>query len=308
MYGLDVTKLYIFFVSRKKNLNLHVYIAVMNTSTHISQEILDLRNRSSPEGSLLRRDQKELLRMLQKIGEICDRHNIRWWLAAGTLLGAARHGGFIPWDDDVDIFVLRKDYRMLEKILCGLQSEEHVFHCMRTDAEYVNSFGKFRKKEGSIQSSNKRHKYYKWKGIGLDVFVIERTSYFAARLSSVVYKNLQYPTLYISNAKIRRLVIRIVEFFCLGIINPLLRLIGLINPRGEYHYALGTGWPKATFFKKDIFPLTKIEFEGVLFPAPKDTDGFLRGEYGDWHQIPSEEAIKKSIHCKEYREEIFGKE
>ncbi len=280
----------------------------MDLTTHSMEELQELKNRYSPEGSLLRRDQKELLRMLQEIGRICDEHNIKWWLSSGTLLGAARHKGFIPWDDDVDILVLRKDYKKLERILCNLHSKEFVFHCMRTDVEYVNNFGKFRKREGCIQSSNKRHKYYKWKGIGLDVFSIERTSYFAARLSSIIYKNLQYPTLYVSNARLRGLLIRIVEFICFVIINPLLRLIGLINPRGEYHYALGLGWPKSTFLKKNIFPLTELEFEGVMLPAPKDTDAYLRGVYGDWRQMPSEEVIKKCIHCKEYREEIFGKE
>ena len=280
----------------------------MGLETNFPQEILDLKSRYSPEGSLLRRDQKELLRMLQEVAKICDQHHIRWWLAAGTLLGAARHGGFIPWDDDVDIFVLRKDYRKLERILCKLDSEEFVYHCMHTDVDYVNSFGKFRKRDGCIQSSSKRYDYYKWKGIGLDIFAIERTNYFAARLSKIIYGNLQHLSIHISNPILRKPLIRFIELLCFGLINPILRLIGLINPRGEYHYALGTGWPKATFFKKDIFPLTKIRFEDIAFPAPYDTDAFLRGEYGDWSKIPSEESIKKSIHCKEYREEIFGKE
>ena len=101
----------------------------------------------NPEGSLLRRDQMELLRMLEVLDEICKKHNIRWWLSSGTLLGAARHQGFIPWDDDMDIVLLKKDYKRLEKILCEMQSNEFVFHCMKTDVDYVNWFGKFRKKK-----------------------------------------------------------------------------------------------------------------------------------------------------------------
>ncbi|MBR2061575.1 MAG: LicD family protein, partial [Tidjanibacter sp.] len=76
-----------------------------------------LRARYNPDGSALRRDQLELLRMLQVVAEICQKHNISWWLSSGTLLGAARHGGFIPWDDDMDIVLLRKDYKRLAKIL-----------------------------------------------------------------------------------------------------------------------------------------------------------------------------------------------
>ena len=58
----------------------------------------------------------------------------------------------------------------------------------------------------------------------------------------------------------------------------------------------------------NTFPLTKTEFEGELMPVPKDMDSYLTNVYGDWRIPPSEEQIKKSIHCQEYRDEIFGKE
>ena len=89
-----------------------------------------LKQKYNPEGSTLRRDQKELLRMLKKVDAICKEHNLKWWLSSGTLLGAARHKGFIPWDDDIDIVMLRKDAKRLEKILLKMEDEEFVFHSM----------------------------------------------------------------------------------------------------------------------------------------------------------------------------------
>ena len=156
-----------------------------------------LRARYNPDGSLLRRDQMELLRMLRVVAEICDANGIEWWLSSGTLLGAARHEGYIPWDDDLDIVLLKKDCKRLERILEKLDSEEFVYHSMRTDVDYVNTFGKFRKREGRISTTNRRYNYYKWAGIGFDIFAIEKTNYFAARAATVIYNNLQHITSYI---------------------------------------------------------------------------------------------------------------
>ena len=191
----------------------------------------------NPEGSALRRDQKELVRMLKVVAEICKENNLQWWLSSGTLLGAARHKGFIPWDDDVDIVMMRKDYLKLEKILCNMQSDEFVYHCMRTDVDYVKYFGKFRKKEGEIKMAQRRYAFYKWKGIGLDIFAIEKTSYLSARLSKLLYVLTIGRTAYIKPGWIRKPLIRLLQAVNAVIFHPILRLIGLINRKGQYHYA-----------------------------------------------------------------------
>lgn len=269
-------------------------------------EAQQLREKYNPDGSLLRHDQMELLKMMEVVADICKKHDIPWWLSSGTLLGAARHKGFIPWDDDVDIVLLKRDYKRLKRILLKLNSKEFVFHTLESDVEYVNIFGKFRKREGRMRVTSRRYDYYRWAGVGLDIFAIEKTNYLAARIASVTYNNLQHLTSYIRCGWIRRPLIRLIEGLCLGILNPLLWLIGRINPKGEYHYMLGTGWAKHTFYMKDTMPLTTTAFEGVEFPIPKDIDAYLTNVYGNWRQIPSDEVIKRCIHCREYREEIYG--
>lgn len=273
-------------------------------ATNIDNEAL--RQRYNPDGSRLRHDQLELMKMLRVVTDICDANGIQWWLSSGTLLGAARHQGFIPWDDDLDIVLLKRDCKRLERLLLELNHEEYVYHSMRSDADYTNLFGKFRKREGRIESSSRRYNYYKWAGIGFDIFAIEKTNYFAARAATVIYHNLQHPTSYIRWAWLRKPLIRLIEGFSLGIVNPILRLIGLINPRGEYHYVLGTGWARHTFYMKDTLPLTTTRFEGEEWPVPKDMDAYLTNVYGNWRELPSDEQIRKCIHCKEYIKEIYG--
>ncbi len=265
-----------------------------------------LRAKYNPDGSQLRTDQLELLRMLKDFAAICKEHNIEWWLSSGTLLGAARHKGFIPWDDDLDIVMLRKDFRRLGRVMRKLRSEEYVFHSMATDIDYVYAFAKFRKRSGEVDEGHRRSRYYKYNGQFIDIFSIEKTNYFAARASSIIYNNLQHLTSYVRWSWLRRPLIALVNILCFGIVIPILRLIGLINPRGEYHYSLGSGWGRHRFYAKDTFPLATIEFEGCEFPAPKDVDAYLTNVYGDWRKLPTDEQIRQSIHCPIYVEQIYG--
>lgn len=268
-----------------------------------------LHRRYNPEGSHLRQTQLELLEMLKELDKICKQHNIRWWLSSGTLLGAARHKGFIPWDDDIDIVLFKRDYKKLSKILSKLDDERFVFQTMRNDVEYINVFGKFRKRNDDVAIvTNPRHRYYKWAGQFIDIFSIEKINHPSTRAAKVIYLNMQHLTEYIGIKWLRRALVRLVELLCLGIIHPILRLVGLINPKGEYHYTLGTGWDKHTFYESDILPLTTIEFEGCEFPAPKNVDNYLSNVYGNWRELPTEEQIKKSLHYVEYIEEFFERQ
>lgn len=262
----------------------------------------------NPEGSCLRRDQKEMLKVLEAFAEICSKHDIKWWLCSGTLLGAARHGGFIPWDDDIDVSMMKSEYKKLEKILLESESDDYFFQCMKSDIEHINMFGKFRKKKDPVMSTDVRSGYFKYQGLGLDVFSIEKSSRFASHLAKFFYLNMQHPTQYIKNKRFRRFMIRTVEILNRFIFMPLSRLVGLINPEGDYHYELGSGFYDQAFHVEEIFPLSEIEFEGVKFPAPGNVDAYLTRIYGDWRKLPSDDQIRESLHYPVYIEEIFGKE
>ena len=84
----------------------------------------------------MRRTQLRLLEILDVFDGICRKHGIDYWLDWGSLLGARRHGGFIPWDDDLDVSLLRKDYKRLLAALEAELPEDLKLQTRKTDNKY----------------------------------------------------------------------------------------------------------------------------------------------------------------------------
>ena len=86
-----------------------------NTIYNTGETTKELKQRYNPDNSDLRKAQLRMLEILKFVTNICDKNNLNYWLSSGTLLGAYRHQGFIPWDDDLDIEMPRKDYLKLRQ-------------------------------------------------------------------------------------------------------------------------------------------------------------------------------------------------
>lgn len=97
------------------------------------------------EGAEFRRMQLLELDMLVEFDKLCRRHNIRYVLFGGSLLGAVRHKGYIPWDDDADIGMLREDYEKFKKVACEMDEKICYFQDHTTDPEYRWGYGKLRR-------------------------------------------------------------------------------------------------------------------------------------------------------------------
>ena len=96
------------------------------------------------DGTVLRKAQLRMLAILIEVDKICRKYNISYWLDYGTLLGAVRHQGFIPWDDDLDICVLRKDYKRLRKVLIAELSKQYLFLDWKNDAYFFDPCGRIK--------------------------------------------------------------------------------------------------------------------------------------------------------------------
>ena len=132
-----------------------------------------LRQRFNPEGSLLRRQQIIMLDMMKLLDKICRKHDIPYFLYGGTLLGAIRHNGFIPWDDDLDVGFLRKDYLRLLKVLPQELPADVALQTNDTDSNYFYFFAKLRDRHSFLDEGN-YDSVFRERGIFIDLFPFDR--------------------------------------------------------------------------------------------------------------------------------------
>ena len=250
----------------------------------ISEEIqCELRNRYNPEGSDLRLLQKHLLILLQHFDTICRKNNINYWLSSGTCLGAVRHKGFIPWDDDIDIEMTREDYMKFASV--WQDDEDFVLQTYKNDLYYTQPFSKLRLRktfvyEGCFTS------LYQHKGIFLDIFIVEPSNAIVAHFCHFILGSLRHLSFHIKPCVISNLIFKFLKKICFGIINGM-KFLTCFAKKDEMRYTNGTGAVKSIIKQYDIYPLSELEFEGRIYPVPGNVDGYLKRIFGNYMEIPN---------------------
>lgn len=154
-----------------------LYIILYKTNIMITESRhQSLKEKYNPDGSLLRRQQMRMLEILKEIDRICKKYGIQYWLSSGTLIGAARHGGFIPWDDDLDIEMMRDDYERLMEVLPSELPTTMALQTHKTDPTYFFYYAKIRDRRSLLAEGNNYDRMWKEQGIYIDIFPLDKAA------------------------------------------------------------------------------------------------------------------------------------
>ena len=221
---------------------------------------------------MLRRQQMRMLEILLEVDRICKKHDIPYWLSSGTLIGAMRHDGFIPWDDDLDIEMLRSDYLRLMEVLPKELPDWLALQNHDTDPNYFYFYAKVRDRRSRMLEQNGYDRLWKEQGIYIDIFPMEQHPIWLHKLTEKtvghMYKIWRTST---DDAKAIKQVRRIFDLNN-KVIFPFLRLF---TPHSSLlTSAMGIPFHNPRYMD-EIFPLTTHVFEG--YQCPSET--YLRGLY-----------------------------
>ncbi|MDR3326576.1 MAG: LicD family protein [Prevotellaceae bacterium] len=243
------------------------------------------------EGTLLRKAQLRMLDILLEVDKICKKHNIPYWLDWGTLLGAVRHGGFIPWDDDLDIALMRKDHKLLCRVLKKELPDNLAFQDASTDECYCMKFAKVRDKNSFLVDTG-TNLNLKYQGVFIDIFCYEKGSRKIKTIVDFFYGRAFRRLKHITKSRLEYIIGCLIWIPSVILVQMARNCNFLV---GKNNLILSYGISSFTqHCKKDIFPLKSIVFENHEFMAPANPDGYLKRAYGDYMQIPPEE--KRSVH------------
>lgn len=240
-----------------------------------------------------------------EIKRICNKHNIPYYIIAGTLLGAVRHNGFIPWDDDMDIGMLREDYEKFISVAKDELGEEFFLQSFETDENYALPFIKIMLNDTVLVERNTSGNSSK-KGIYVDIFPFDNVpdseakrkiqnikTYYLKRLflakqnyliakkgetaKAIVYKFLKFCSLFTTKKAIHSSLLKEMKRYN----KTQTKKIVLFG--GSY------GYSKESVEREWFLKTVELPFEDTSFTAPYEYIKYLEYFYGDYKKLPPED-------------------
>lgn len=231
--------------------------------------------------------------LLQQLLKVCRKHNLRVWIDAGTLIGAVRHGGFIPWDDDIDTVMLRDDYEKLCEVAPSEFKDPYFLQNIYSDRWYWTRHAQLRDKSTKMLPVNgKTHKSNN--GIFIDIFVLDSIPNRAKQVYKMIRK--------LRKEKLRLKIAIVAMGFCPKWLYDKLQwdrkcfaryekiFKKFKRPENRFLGKLALHEREYLFDAEAYGETVELPFEGIMVPAPAGWDHVLTVNYGDYmtpRQLPT---------------------
>ena len=261
------------------------------------------------EQATLRRLQMVELEILEAIDSVCREHGITYFLDSGTVLGARRHGGFIPWDDDIDLGMPREDYERFLEVAPAALGERFCVTCSRTNPRQAALFAKVMLTGTRFVTDETEEAGFD-QGVFVDIFsydavCAESNAAKRQRKCCFMWQSISY--LYHSKhivvphkgamGTIEAIACRVAHYAVRALFSPerinrgFDKVAIIAKDDSESDMLMASSYAATEPFPKSmLLPPSVICFEGREFFAPADVEGYLRTQYGQtWNQLPPED-------------------
>ncbi len=264
-----------------------------------------------------------MIEILSAFTDYCDKHSLRYHLTGGTLIGAIRHKGFIPWDDDIDIGMPLEDYKKLVSLSTQESIGEYIFFSsIETNSNHIWPMGKVISKKTKLIEPNVIAKYRRlqeeYGGVYIDIFpeygLPENCEADHCKRITDCYQKIKrasreviHDKSFMGLFKKATYEVAFIPYRIIGIekyLKEINELIEVYQFSETKKVSYGSGLLKNgrdVFEREDLEEYIKAEFEGRLFNIPKGFDRMLTTQYGDYMKLPPVNERKVHLRDVTYR-------
>ena len=248
-------------------------------------------------------EQQALFELLKQAKAFMDENDITFYLFGGSCIGAIRHNGFIPWDNDIDIIMDRDNYRKLIEASGKLADEDFEFVCFENHEEYFRPFGQFSSKKDTYFLQSRVFNKGLCMGTIIDVFVLDYVP--SSRMEEHMHNLLMYEeTLGYYRLCRDEISEHAEEYYALveeerqigrkAVIDRLKEKVEQFSTEESDQMVTRFWVIKLRKYNKEWFGKPRyVDFEGVPMPVPANAEATLRAQYGnDWYNVPPQDGRK----------------
>lgn len=239
---------------------------------------------------IIKNVQKRLLEMSDIVTRILSENGFKYMITFGTLLGSIRHSGFIPWDDDFDLFLFDNEYNDAIECLRENLPNDLIVHDRKSDSIYWPSWSRIRDLKSYTESTLfEDDNHYKYRGINLDLYRLEMFPQNMIKVNTCRERIRYYSSKYCDGLLCKEKYFEMIDCWSKQLSAEIENSKNNKNNRivycWKYLYDIELEY-------EDIFPLKEYIFENRKFYGPNNYDKLLKKSYNNYLQLPSKEKRK----------------